>query len=280
MRMEEDEGTAISAINGAVLPCVLFPATSKTSLCGKTFPSRRHLPFDAVDAMNWASLKNWLLPTCSVGIKSHRPTLTFFPDRRSLLLPSAWRPASSSSASPTLSTATRPPHSKLSLCLRGLYPPFSALLLPGRASSVLVLPSLLWRIHCRLVAPRWRRQQSGTCLSFPQRREVPRSVACKTKAQLKDMCLQTLSEKFCNDPASCDSTPVKCRSHKGPRNGPKKTQPKQLANRRAAIIDTERVTERSKDTRTADEVQDLLRWADRTVARLPYKAPESDVMLP
>ncbi|KAJ7300790.1 hypothetical protein DFH08DRAFT_828130 [Mycena albidolilacea] len=93
----------------------------------------------------------------------------------------------------------------------------------------------------------------------------------KTKAQLKDMCLQTLSEKFCNDPASC---------HKGPRNGPKKTQPKQLANRRAAIIDTERVTERSKDTRTADEVQDLLRWADRTVARLPYKAPESDVMLP
>ncbi|KAJ7792573.1 hypothetical protein B0H14DRAFT_3562789 [Mycena olivaceomarginata] len=32
------------------------------------------------------------------------------------------------------------------------------------------------------------------------------------------------------------------------------------ANRRAAIIDTERVTERSKDTRTADEIKDLLIW--------------------
>ncbi|KAJ7129847.1 hypothetical protein C8R43DRAFT_1208619 [Mycena crocata] len=124
-----------------------------------------------------------------------------------------------------------------------------------------------------------------------------RSFAGKKHEQLKDMCrdfglavsgnktqlkarLQELSEKFCNDPASCDLQPVKRRSHKGPRDGSKKSQPKQSANRRAAIIDTERVTERSKDTRTADEMENILRWADRTVARLPYKHQKPDVLLP
>ncbi|KAJ7089344.1 hypothetical protein B0H15DRAFT_800670 [Mycena belliarum] len=92
--------------------------------------------------------------------------------------------------------------------------------------------------------------------------------------------LQEFSVKFCNDPASCNITPVKRRSHKGPREGPKKTQPKQSANRRAAIIDTERVTERSKDTRTTDEMKDLLLWADRTRARLPYKPPKPDTAQP
>lgn len=97
------------------------------------------------------------------------------------------------------------------------------------------------------------------------------------KTQLKAR-LQQFSEKFCNDPPSwcvlrdishnyltckiflSNLTPVKRRSHKGPQAGPKKAQPKLSATRRAAIIDTERVTERSKDTRTADETKELLRW--------------------
>ncbi|KAJ7656372.1 hypothetical protein DFH06DRAFT_1199372 [Mycena polygramma] len=104
-----------------------------------------------------------------------------------------------------------------------------------------------------------------------------RSFAGKKQDQLKDMCrdyglavsgnksqlklrLQHYSERFCNDPASCNLTPVIRRTHKGPRNGEKKSQPKQSTNRRAAIIDTERVTERSKDTRTVDDVKDLLNW--------------------
>ncbi|KAJ7362655.1 hypothetical protein DFH08DRAFT_841300 [Mycena albidolilacea] len=124
-----------------------------------------------------------------------------------------------------------------------------------------------------------------------------RSLKGKTKAQLKAMCLdyglhvsgnmttlrtrlQTLSEKFRNDPASCDLTPVKHHAHKGPRDGPQKTHPKQSANRRAGIIDTERITERSKDTRTANEIQELLHWAERTVARLPYKPPKADITSP
>ncbi|KAJ7115605.1 hypothetical protein C8R43DRAFT_114788 [Mycena crocata] len=122
-----------------------------------------------------------------------------------------------------------------------------------------------------------------------------RSFTGQTQNQLKAMCLdyslpvsgnktvlktrlQEYSEKFCNDPASCNLEPVKRRHHKGPRDGAKKSQSKQSANRRAAIIDTERVTERSKDTRTADEVKHLLLWADRTLARLPYKplAPQME----
>ncbi|KAJ7935694.1 hypothetical protein B0H13DRAFT_487507 [Mycena leptocephala] len=122
-----------------------------------------------------------------------------------------------------------------------------------------------------------------------------RTLTGKKQDELKDMCrdyslavsgnksqlktrLQEFSEKFSNDPASCNLSPVKRRSHKGPRDGPKKSQPKQSANRRAAIIDTERVTERSKDTRTADEMKDLLIWADRTVARLAYKPPKSEIL--
>ncbi|KAJ6533686.1 hypothetical protein B0H19DRAFT_1004818 [Mycena capillaripes] len=117
-----------------------------------------------------------------------------------------------------------------------------------------------------------------------------RSFNGKTQDQLKEMCrqyglgvsgnktllktrLQDYSAKFCNDPASCNLEPVKRRSHKGPRDGPKKSQPKQLATQRAAIIDTERVTERSKDNRTSDEIKDLLLWAKRTQARLRYKPP-------
>ncbi|KAJ7093977.1 hypothetical protein B0H15DRAFT_799017 [Mycena belliarum] len=124
-----------------------------------------------------------------------------------------------------------------------------------------------------------------------------RTINGKKQEELKSMCrdyglgisgnkstlstrLQEFSAKFCNDPASCNLTPVKRRSHKGPREGPKKTQPKQSANRRAAIIDTERVTERSKDTRTTDEMRDLLLWADRTRARLPYKPPKPDTTQP
>ncbi|KAF7341066.1 hypothetical protein MSAN_02092700 [Mycena sanguinolenta] len=61
---------------------------------------------------------------------------------------------------------------------------------------------------------------------------------------------------------------------------PKKSQPKQSAARRAAVIDTERVTERSKDTRTADEIEDLLAWADRSVARLPYKPVQKSSPVP
>ncbi|KAF8150530.1 hypothetical protein K438DRAFT_1733526 [Mycena galopus ATCC 62051] len=98
-----------------------------------------------------------------------------------------------------------------------------------------------------------------------------------TKPVLLDR-LRIFSTKFCNDPASCNLSLVKRRTHKGPRDGPKKSQPKQSANRRAAIIDTERVTERSKDTRTADEMKDLLIWADRTVARLAYKPPEPKIL--
>ncbi|KAJ6622747.1 hypothetical protein B0H10DRAFT_2214073 [Mycena sp. CBHHK59/15] len=122
-----------------------------------------------------------------------------------------------------------------------------------------------------------------------------RTFTGKTQDQLKDMCrdyglavsgnktrlktcLQEFSERFCNDPADCNLAPVKRRSHKGPRDGPKKTQPKQSASRRAAIIDTERVTERSKDTRTTDEMKNLLLWADRTLARLPYKPPKSEIL--
>ncbi|KAJ7656370.1 hypothetical protein DFH06DRAFT_1199385 [Mycena polygramma] len=122
-----------------------------------------------------------------------------------------------------------------------------------------------------------------------------RSFAGKKQDQLKDMCrdyglavsgnksqlklrLQHYSERFCNDPASCNLTPVIRRTHKGPRNGEKKSQPKQSTNRRAAIIDTERVTERSKDTRTVDDVKDLLNWADRTSARLAYKPPKPETL--
>ncbi|KAJ6481384.1 hypothetical protein DFH09DRAFT_1213914 [Mycena vulgaris] len=123
-----------------------------------------------------------------------------------------------------------------------------------------------------------------------------RTINGKTQDQLKEMCrdygravsgnktqlkarLHEYSECFCNDPNSRNLLPVKRRSHKGPQEGPKKSQPKQSANRRAAIIDTERVTERSKDTRTADEMKDLLLWADRTLARLPYKALKPETLL-
>ncbi|KAJ7095622.1 hypothetical protein C8R44DRAFT_749175 [Mycena epipterygia] len=99
-----------------------------------------------------------------------------------------------------------------------------------------------------------------------------RTFTGKTQEQLKGMCrdynltvsgnktqlkarLQEFSERFCNDPASCNLAPVKRRSHKGPRDGPKKTQPKQSAKRRETIIDTERITERSKDTRTTDQIK-------------------------
>jgi hypothetical protein len=53
---------------------------------------------------------------------------------------------------------------------------------------------------------------------------------------------------------------VKRRSHKGPRDGTKKSQTKRSATRRAAIIGVQRVTERSKDNRTVDEMSDLLLW--------------------
>ncbi|KAJ6448826.1 hypothetical protein C8R45DRAFT_225097 [Mycena sanguinolenta] len=115
-----------------------------------------------------------------------------------------------------------------------------------------------------------------------------RTLTGKKLDELKSMCrdyglfvsgnksvlldrLREFSKKFCDDPTSCDTSHVKRRAHKGPRDGPKKSQPKQSMARRAAVIDTERVTERSKDTRTADEIKDLLAWAERTVARLPYK---------
>ncbi|KAJ7652341.1 hypothetical protein DFH06DRAFT_534806 [Mycena polygramma] len=137
----------------------------------------------------------------------------------------------------------------------------------------------------------------GDRLVFPTKAggSEERSFAGKKQDQLKDMCrdyglavsgnksqlklrLQQYSERFCNDPASCNLTPVTRRTHKGPRNGEKKSQPKQSTNRRAAIIDTERVTERSKDTRTADDVKDLLTWADRTLARLAYIPPKPDTL--
>ncbi|KAJ7601317.1 hypothetical protein DFH06DRAFT_477016, partial [Mycena polygramma] len=137
----------------------------------------------------------------------------------------------------------------------------------------------------------------GDRLVFPTKAggSEERSFTGKKQDQLKDMCrdyglavsgnksqlelrLQQYSERFCNDPASCNLTPVTRRTHKGPRNGEKKSQPKQSTNRRAAIIDTERVTERSKDTRTADDVKDLLTWADRTLARLAYKPSKPDTL--
>ncbi|KAJ6464173.1 hypothetical protein C8R47DRAFT_1026360 [Mycena vitilis] len=137
----------------------------------------------------------------------------------------------------------------------------------------------------------------GDRLVFPTKAggSEERSFTGKKQDQLKDMCrdyglavsgnksqlklrLQQYSERFCSDPASCNLTPVVRRTHKGPRNGEKKSQPKQSTNRRAAIIDTERVTERSKDTRTADDVKDLLTWADRTLARLAYKPPKADTL--
>ncbi|KAJ7222389.1 hypothetical protein GGX14DRAFT_428618 [Mycena pura] len=127
-------------------------------------------------------------------------------------------------------------------------------------------------------------------LVFPTKAGGTERLTCggKTQNQLKAMCrdyglpisgnksvlksrLQQFSEKFCNDPASCHLTPANRRKHKGPRDDTKKTKVKMSATRRAAIIDTERVTERSKDTRTAEEKKNLILWADRTVARLPFK---------
>ncbi|KAF7363740.1 hypothetical protein MSAN_01031800 [Mycena sanguinolenta] len=124
-----------------------------------------------------------------------------------------------------------------------------------------------------------------------------RTLTGKKLDELKDMCrdyglfvsgnksvlldrLRVFSKKFCDDPTSCDPTHVRRRAHKGPRDGPKKSQPKQSAARRAAVIDTERVTERSKDTRTTDEIEDLLSWADRTRARLPYKPAQKNSPVP
>ncbi|KAF8214116.1 hypothetical protein K438DRAFT_997177 [Mycena galopus ATCC 62051] len=103
-------------------------------------------------------------------------------------------------------------------------------------------------------------------------------MTCRTGKKLdklKDMCrnyrlfvsgnkfvlldrLREFSKKFCDDPTSCDSSHVKQKAHKGPRNGPKKSPPKWLTARRAAVINTERITEQSKDTRT--EIKDLLTW--------------------
>ncbi|KAJ7228395.1 hypothetical protein GGX14DRAFT_413008 [Mycena pura] len=138
-------------------------------------------------------------------------------------------------------------------------------------------------------------------LIFPDKEggSVERSFTGKTCAQLKDMCrdynlhisgnktqlherLRRFSEKFCSDPTSCNVHPAKRRNHKGPREESKKTTIKKSATRRAAIIDTERITERSKDVRTEDEVAGLLRWADRTCARLPYKPlqPRTELSLP
>ncbi|KAF7303698.1 hypothetical protein MIND_00599200 [Mycena indigotica] len=63
------------------------------------------------------------------------------------------------------------------------------------------------------------------------------------------------------------------RAHKGPREDTKKTKTKLSDTRRANIIDTERVTERSKDNRTENDKKDMREWAKRTCARLPYRAP-------
>ncbi|KAF8211846.1 hypothetical protein K438DRAFT_1805455 [Mycena galopus ATCC 62051] len=132
-------------------------------------------------------------------------------------------------------------------------------------------------------------------LPFPMkaRGTEQRALTGKKLDELKDMCrnyrlfvsgnksvlldrLREFSKKFRDDPTSCDSSHVKRKAHKGPRDGPKKSPPKRSTARRAAVIDTERVTERSKDTRTADEIKDLLTWADRTVARLPYKPAQKN----
>ncbi|KAF7303700.1 hypothetical protein MIND_00599400 [Mycena indigotica] len=106
--------------------------------------------------------------------------------------------------------------------------------------------------------------------------------------------LQEFSIQYCADPANwCDfsfSLPLililmctlfsrkgkrasALRAHKGPREDTKKTKTKLSDTRRANIIDTERVTERSKDNRTENDKKDMREWAKRTCARLPYRAP-------
>ncbi|KAJ7691886.1 hypothetical protein B0H17DRAFT_1179431 [Mycena rosella] len=128
--------------------------------------------------------------------------------------------------------------------------------------------------HAALPDKNWRRR--GTYHTKEQLKEMCRDygrAVSGNKTQLQAR-LQEYSEAFCNDPSNCNLLPVKRRSHKGPREGPETSQPKQSASRRAVIIDTERVTERSKDTRTSDQMKDLLIWADRTLASLPYKPPQ------
>lgn len=64
-------------------------------------------------------------------------------------------------------------------------------------------------------------------------------------------------------------TPVNRRKHKGPRDDTKKTKVKMSATRRAAIIDTECVTERSKDTRTAEQKKNLILWVCLNKSNFP-----------
>ncbi|KAJ7092236.1 hypothetical protein C8R44DRAFT_891279 [Mycena epipterygia] len=161
----------------------------------------------------------------------------------------------------------------------------------------LVLPMATTATTVRISGSQVAAAAERDMLMFPTKSggTEERTFTGKSQEQLKGMCrdynltvsgnktqlkarLQEFSERFCNDPASCNLSPVKRRAHKGPRDGPKKTQPKQSTKRRDAIIDTERVTERSKDTRTTDQIKDLLLWADRTVARLPYKPRKSAIL--
>ncbi|KAJ7651101.1 hypothetical protein FB45DRAFT_780421 [Roridomyces roridus] len=122
----------------------------------------------------------------------------------------------------------------------------------------------------------------------------------KTKGDLKKMCkeyglnvtgnictltgfLQDFSQRFCNDPVGSTARPNR-RSHKGPRqegNVPKKNKRNAgVELRRAALIDTDRVTERSKDNRTTDEVKGLVNWAKRKIASYPYQPRNAKIVTP
>ncbi|KAJ6595982.1 hypothetical protein B0H10DRAFT_2089474 [Mycena sp. CBHHK59/15] len=93
-------------------------------------------------------------------------------------------------------------------------------------------------------------------------KDMCRDYGLNVSGNKKDLTerLREFSKKFCEDPGSCNLGPGKRRSHKGPREGIKKTKPKKSANRRAVIIDADRVTERSKDSRTTDEMKEMVLW--------------------
>ncbi|KAJ7829310.1 hypothetical protein B0H14DRAFT_2366689 [Mycena olivaceomarginata] len=103
-----------------------------TSLPGKTFLSRRHLPFDAVDAMNWASLRTGSCPRVLSGLNPIGRRLHFFqigdgarrrqrggPPRRALLhRPCRPPPALHTQNSPCACVACTP--SSLHCCCLGV----------------------------------------------------------------------------------------------------------------------------------------------------------------
>ncbi|KAJ7323301.1 hypothetical protein DFH08DRAFT_1029660 [Mycena albidolilacea] len=265
-----------SSIHRKVPPCSLR----------KDIPSRRHLPFDAVDGTNWVSLKNWLWPDNSVGRTSTDSLGRSVVASIVAAVLVAVGAASRSINSRIIDLLDNPPSAAyallLVLCLLPVldFGAALALLLPGSALSILVAKAAEQDVQ-----------------SFPTKAggTEQRTLTGKKMEELKEMCrdyglfvsgtkpvlltrLREFSNKFYRDPTSCDLSVVKRRTKKGPRDDPKKSQPKQSANRRAAIIDTERVTERSKDTRTVDEIQDLMAWADHTVVRLAYKPPKPQIL--